>query len=107
VRLLAGSIEEVEHGNLGLVSSRCVHSVLELLLVAHLDLGIIVEDYAAPDKLALGASHEVNTGGVEILRLCTNEELPDCHFTSCNGASLACADDIGVGKVLSGCHFLN
>ena len=74
--LLPGSIEEVEHGDLGLVSSRCVHSILELLLVAHLDFGIIVEDDAALDKLALGASHDVNTG-VEILRLSTNEELLD------------------------------
>lgn len=107
MRLLPSSIEEVEHGDLGLVTSRCVYSILELLLVAHFDLGVIVEDDAALDKFALCASHEVNSGGIEILRLCTNEELPDCHLTSCNGASLACADDIGVGKILSGCHFLH
>jgi hypothetical protein len=33
--------------------------------------------------------------------------LPDSHITSSNSASLASADDVGVGKILSGSHFLN
>lgn len=107
MRLLPGSIEEVEHANLCLVSSRCVHSILKLLLIAHLDLGIIVEDDAALDQLALGASHDINPGRVEIIRLSTNEVLPDSHITSSNSASLTSADDVGVGKILSGSHFLN
>ena len=107
MRLLPGSIEEVEHADLGLVSSWCVHSILKLLLIAHLYFGIIVEDDAALDKLALGTFQDLKFIIFEIVILSANEVLPDFQLTSSNGACLACADDIGVGKVLSGCHFLH
>jgi len=95
-------IKEIEHSDLGLISSRSVQSVLR-----HLDLGIIVKIDAASNDFADILIHKIALALIKVTVCAMDIVLLDLHVALGESSRLASANNICVSEVLTCSHILD
>ena len=99
-------VKEVQHSDLSLIALRSINGWFFIVIVDHLDFGIIVQNNAALDDLSMFSIHQI-TVREEFASGTTNKIFSHSHYTSCENAGFARAYNIGIGKVLIGLHMLH